>query len=153
MTVLNASILFWMSALTCVLGLPQNNRGFGTIVTPEPILDPTTSPQIFNASTEDECVCVRYHLCDPNTETVRAEAGEDEDETNGFGIIDIRFNPNSCQHYLDVCCKSGDQKEESISLPPITSKPKRASGCGIRNVGGIDFKLTGNMVMTTSDEY
>lgn len=155
MTVFKASmfILLWITALASVSCLPQNNRGFGTIVTPEPIVDPTTSPQIFNVSTEDECVCVRYHRCDPNTETIRSNVDEEEDEneTNGFGIIDIRFNPNSCQHFLDVCCKPGDQKEESISPPPVANQPKRASGCGIRNVGGLDFKITGNMVMTTSD--
>lgn len=121
----------------------SNNRGFANIVTPEPIITPTSSPQVLMVDTKDECVCVPYHMCDPATNTVREEGDGDFD---GFGVIDVRFNERACQAVLDVCCKGEHRKEEPIMPKPIVQKPNRAAGCGIRNVGGIDFKLAGATV-------
>lgn len=53
---------------------------------------------------------------------------------------------------LDVCCASDRITGEAITppVPPPSSisgggVDKTANGCGIRNVNGIDFKLTGNV--------
>jgi len=113
-------------------------RGFAQIVTPEPILSPTTAPQTLITDGE-QCTCVPYHMCDPANNTIRGE----NDVIDGFGLIDIRFDPDDCQEVLDVCCKNGNRKEEPIVPVPVANKPNRASGCGIRNVGGIDFQITG----------
>lgn len=122
--------------------LPQNpNRGFAQIVTPEPILNPTTAPQTLITDGE-QCTCVPYHMCDPTNNTIRGE----DDTIDGFGLIDIRFDPDDCQEVLDVCCKGGNRKEETIVPVPNPNKPTRAAGCGIRNVGGIDFQITGAFV-------
>lgn len=118
-------------------------RGFGVIVTPDPVFTPTTAPQTLTNNGE-QCTCVPYHMCDPNTNSVKQPG--DDNVIDGFGLIDIRFDPEDCQDVLDVCCKGAAVKEEPIVPPPVTNKPNRASGCGIRNVGGIDFKITGNLV-------
>lgn len=119
------------------------NRGFAYIVTPEPIITPTLVPQTLLVNTKDECTCVPYHMCDPSTNTVREETDGDFD---GFGVIDVRFNERACQAVLDVCCKGEFTKEVPIMPKPIVQKPNRAAGCGIRNVGGIDFTLAGATV-------
>lgn len=123
---------------------PSNNRGAGVVVTPEPIVDPTQSPQTF-VNNGQQCLCVPYYMCDPTNQTVIDDGGV----VDGFGIIDIRFDPQSCQDVLDVCCNSDKQTEVPIVPVPIAQKPGRASGCGIRNVGGIDFQLSGNYVNST----
>lgn len=123
---------------------PPRNRGFATVVTPEPFPDPTLTPTILLSNTVDECTCVPYYLCDPNSNTVRTE--EPAGDFDGFGVIDIRFGERSCQDVLDVCCKGVNRKEEPIVVKPIVQKPNRAAGCGIRNVGGLDFKLAGATV-------
>ncbi len=151
--------------LTCTLGYPQtlqdnidsvfgpqnptttrptSNRGAGVIVTPEPNVDPTQSPQTF-VNNGQQCLCVPYYMCDPTNQTVIG-ANVDDGVVDGFGIIDIRFDPQSCQDVLDVCCISDKQTEVPIVPVPIQQKPGRASGCGIRNVGGLDFQLSGNYV-------
>lgn len=120
----------------------NRNRGFGTVVTPEPFVQPTSQPTVLRKDTANECTCVPYYMCDPSDNTVR---GEDPD-FDGFGVIDIRFDERACQDVLDVCCKGANQKEEPIVVKPIVQKPNRAAGCGIRNVGGIDFQLAGAVV-------
>lgn len=120
---------------------PASNRGAGVIVTPEPIVNPTQSPQTF-VTNGQQCLCVPYYNCDPTNQTVV----DSNNVVDGFGIIDIRFDPQSCQDVLDVCCQTDKQTEEPIVPVPIEQKPGRASGCGIRNVGGIDFELAGNYV-------
>ncbi|XP_053966127.1 phenoloxidase-activating factor 2-like [Anastrepha ludens] len=117
--------------------------GFGKIVTPEPV-DPT-QPQIdFNSTSgRGPCNCVPYHICDPSsgTKTTPVEDGE----FDGFGLIDIRFNNDDpvCEHSLDVCCGSQNQHRDSLTPKPQEQRPERPKGCGIRNVGGIDFNITG----------
>lgn len=129
-------------------------RGFGVIVTPEPNVSPTTAPQTL-VTDGVQCTCVPYHMCDPNTNSVKNPG--DDNVIDGFGLIDIRFDPEDCQDVLDVCCKGASVKEEPIVPPPVTNKPNRASGCGIRNVGGIDFKITGafvsNCLSINYDQY
>ncbi|RZB39453.1 serine protease 42, partial [Asbolus verrucosus] len=99
--------------------------------------------------------CVEYFRCDGETKTIIPEGVN----KNGFGIIDIRFGENSCEHPLDVCCKipeggdPGITPSEPVSpstqgpLPPTEEPlppPILPSFCGIRNNNGIDFKITGN---------
>lgn len=47
---------------------------------------------------------------------------------------------------LDVCCIGDAQREESIQPKPIANVPTQESGCGVRNVGGLDFELAGAFV-------
>lgn len=75
---------------------PTNNRGAGFIVTPEPIVGPTQSPQTF-VNNGQQCLCVPYYMCDPTNQTVIDDGGV----VDGFGVIDIRFDPQSCQDVLD----------------------------------------------------
>lgn len=88
-------------------------------------------------------------MCDPNTNTVRTDG-----QVDGFGVIDIRFNPNECQDVLDVCCVDSQRRQETtVSQPTVTSTPTQTPlpmGCGIRNVGGLDFQLAGNTVSRRS---
>lgn len=58
-----------------------------------------------------------------------------------------RFNPQSCQDVLDVCCAPGRETNEVITPPvsPPSEIKGTPTGCGIRNVNGIDFALTGNV--------
>lgn len=123
-----------------------NGRGFATIVTPDPLdnYEPTSSPQTALTDTGDRCTCVPYYLCDPSNNMVRND--NSDGEVDGFGLIDIRLGAETCEHYLDVCCKSDNQKEEPIVPKPVTTKPNRKAGCGIRNVGGLDFQLAGASV-------
>lgn len=125
---------------------PAPPRGFGVIVTPEPNVDPTSMPQTLRRDTAEECTCVSYHRCDPANNRIRADTPEDFD---GFGVIDVRIDVRECQAVLDVCCKGTFQREETIAVKPVEQRPNRAAGCGIRNVGGIDFQLSGANV---SDE-
>ncbi|XP_037917552.1 phenoloxidase-activating factor 2-like [Hermetia illucens] len=119
---------------------PVRSGGFAQIVTPEPIgLEPTSSPQILQTDDGNKCICVPYYLCDPTNNTIRTDG-----EFDGFGLIDIRFDPMSCQDVLDVCCKESQTQTEPINPKPVSEKPGRPKGCGIRNVGGIDFQITGN---------
>lgn len=118
----------------------------GDVVTPVPNFTPTVIPQTL-VSDGVQCTCVPYHQCDPKTNTTFSSGGptNTQDQQDGFGLIDIRFNPDDCQDVLDVCCKDLNRQEQSITLPP-EKKPMKASGCGIRNVGGIDFQITGAFV-------
>ncbi|XP_055316143.1 uncharacterized protein LOC129575928 [Sitodiplosis mosellana] len=119
----------------------QSSRGVGVVVTPDPTYVPTTAPQTLTVN-EQNCTCVPYHLCDPITNTVR-ENQSNNDEVTGFGLIDIRFDPLDCVDVLDVCCVGGAQREESIVPKPNENVPTQEAGCGVRNVGGLDFELAG----------
>lgn len=74
--------------------------------------------------------------------------GEDE-QFDGFGVIDVRFDQRECQAVLDVCCRGEFEREVTIPVKPVEQTPNRAAGCGIRNVGGIDFQLAGANVSRT----
>jgi plasma kallikrein len=128
-----------------------NRAGFETIVTPEPInLQPTQSPQILQNNGQS-CKCVPYFQCEnpPRVDTT---------ENRIYGQIDVRYNPESCQDVLDVCCQSSGGNgggsippvnEIKATPPPITNPnaplpPTIATRCGVRNVNGIDFTLIGN---------
>lgn len=117
-------------------------RGAGVIVTPDPTFTPTTSPQMLTIN-QQNCTCVPYHMCDPKTNTVKNQ--ESNDEEIGYGVIDIRFNPNDCQDVLDVCCIGAATIDNSEPVPVDPPKPPQA-GCGVRNVGGLDFQVAGAFV-------
>jgi len=121
---------------------PPRSGGFGTVVTPVP--PGSLGPQTFNSVSgrQDQCNCVAYHLCDPSTNSV---INDDDATFDGFGLIDIRFNDDDpvCPHFLDICCANNRTRTVSVSPPPVETIPNRPQGCGIRNVGGIDFNITG----------
>lgn len=76
------------------------------------------------------------------------QQSENDDEITGFGKIDVRFDEDSCEAVLDVCCINEAQREESIQPKPIRNVPTQEAGCGVRNVGGLDFELAGAFVTT-----
>lgn len=128
------------------------NRGtFDQIVTPEPVVEPTQSPQILPAANGGSCKCVPYWNCanPPRVDTT---------ENRFFGEIDVRYDPESCQDVLDVCCSSDSETQAPIKppqnlmtpppivdpyMPPPTQVQAQAK-CGMRNVNGIDFTVIGN---------
>ncbi|KAF7283855.1 hypothetical protein GWI33_022889 [Rhynchophorus ferrugineus] len=89
--------------------------------------------------------CVRYYECDGVTKMI-VPGGT----TNIQPEIDIRMGEDSpCAHPLEVCCgipAGGDpnQQVSTTTSAPVTPRPSSVK-CGIRNVNGIDFKITGNM--------
>lgn len=115
----------------------QLNRGFGVVVTPEPFVEPTQEPQTIVKANGEKCVCVPYYLCNPETNSTFTDGALD-----GLGRIDIRFGENECQDILDVCCKEGKTTTVPV-IPPPTARPT-ATGCGVRNVNGIDFTIKVN---------
>lgn len=125
----------------------QPNRGFGVVVTPVPIDQVVPTDTFTSITGKSQCNCVAYHLCDPNTKT--ANPVTDSGDFDGFGLIDIRFNKDSdldapsCEHFLDVCCDGGSTRNQSLTPTPQEQRPNRPQGCGVRNVGGIDFNITG----------
>lgn len=121
----------------------ENNRGAGAVVTPDPNYIPTQSPQMLTLN-EQNCTCVPYHMCDPTTNTVKNQ--ENDDAITGFGVIDIRFDPLDCQDVLDVCCVGAATREEPIVPQPMKNVTTQEAGCGVRNVGGLDFELAGAFV-------
>lgn len=116
----------------------------------EEVFSPTSSPTVLTVN-EQSCTCVPYHMCDPNSNTVKNDASDDE--VTGFGVIDIRFDPLDCQDVLDVCCLGVAQREEPIVPKPVENVPTQAAGCGVRNVGGLDFQLAGNFVSTIGSDF
>lgn len=113
----------------------SNRRGFAVIVTPEPFVEPTQQPTTIVKENGEKCTCVPYYLCNPETNSTFTDGALD-----GLGQIDIRFGENECQDILDVCCMEG--KTTSIAVtPPPTLRP---SGCGNRNINGIDFTIKVN---------
>lgn len=126
----------------------QNRGSFDVIVTPEP-LEPNSStlfPTVL-VNKGEQCLCVPYYNCDPSNNTVR------EDSRVDFGEIDVRFDPNTCQDVLDICCQSNRQTSAPITVPPLTVVPNRPQGCGLRNVNGLDFTLVGNVVCKSINIY
>lgn len=121
------------------------SRGFDVVVTPVPI-DPSVATERFTSiSGRSPCNCVPYHQCDPSGTSTPVEDGA----FDGFGLIDIRFNKDpdpdapSCEHFLDVCCDTGRTHDTSLNPTPQEQRPNRPKGCGVRNVGGVDFNITG----------
>ncbi|XP_073831119.1 phenoloxidase-activating factor 2-like [Musca autumnalis] len=119
--------------------------GFAQIVTPEPVAVETVTGSIRGGQ---QCNCVPYHMCDPttNSATSNGDNGGGAETDDYTLLIDIRFNSETapaCEHFLDVCCDGGNTRQESIMPTPQEEKPTRAKGCGVRNVGGIDFNITG----------
>lgn len=125
-------------------GTTERTRGAGFVVTPDPNFVPTSSPQTLTIN-QQNCTCVPYHMCDPTTNTVKSET-VNTDAVTGFGVIDIRFDTHDCQEILDVCCLGDSTREESIEPKPVKNVPTQESGCGVRNVGGLDFQLAGAYV-------
>lgn len=58
--------------------------------------------------------------------------------TDGIGLLDIRFNEEQECAYLQTCCNVGN-----ILDKPSIPEPKHKVGCGYRNADGIVFKITG----------
>lgn len=117
----------------------QSNRGFGVIVTPEPFVEPTQQPTTIIRDNGVRCICVPYYLCDPETNSTYTDGSLD-----GFGQIDIRFGENECQDVLDVCCTEGKTTTTPVTPPPPPTP--RPTGCGVRNVNGVDFTIKVNTV-------
>lgn len=46
---------------------------------------------------------------------------------------------------LDVCCAPNRETISPVSPPPPPPEVQQRTGCGLRNVNGIDFSLTGNV--------
>jgi hypothetical protein len=120
---------------------------FDMIVTPEPNVSPTNSPQVLQSGS-GECKCVPYYNCEnpPRVDTT---------ENRFFGEIDVRYDPQSCQDVLDVCCPTNNETPVPIAPPlnqmtpppivnPNVQRPAAQSQCGLRNVNGIDFTVIGN---------
>ncbi|XP_017145030.1 phenoloxidase-activating factor 2 [Drosophila miranda] len=121
--------------------LTQPSSGIGLVVTPEPIdpSSPLTNFESISGKTVT-CNCVPYYKCDPSTNSVT------EDESfDGFGVIDIRFNDDDpvCPSSVDICCDGNRTRSETLNPTPLDKRPNQARGCGIRNVGGLDFTLSG----------
>ncbi|XP_055528996.1 phenoloxidase-activating factor 2 isoform X2 [Wyeomyia smithii] len=114
-----------------------NRAGIDEVVTPDPFgpNSPTLSPMKFITAQGDECTCVPYFMCRAQPEFA---------EQNKFNEIDVNYNPESCQDVLDVCCRAQDSLVVPMNNTPGTVSSRRPVGCGLRNVGGIDFTLTGD---------
>lgn len=111
------------------------------VITPDPTFVPTTSPQMMTIN-EETCTCVPYHMCDPRTNRTKTQASDDE--VTGWGKINIRFDPYDCQAVLDVCCFGVDSATIRDPAPPMPPPPRPpTAGCGVRNVGGLDFEVEG----------
>lgn len=114
-----------------------NRASFDEVVTPDPLgpNSPTLSPMTLITAQGEKCTCVPYFMCKPEAEYA---------EQNKFNEIDVNYNPQSCQDVLDVCCREQDSLVVPMNNTPGTPPPSRPIGCGLRNIGGIDFTLTGN---------
>ncbi|KAJ8983011.1 hypothetical protein NQ317_014308 [Molorchus minor] len=95
-------------------------------------------------------ICVPYYQCNRRTNTIMEDGSID-----GFNVIEVRggARPSRCSDSLDVCCKIPNTTrststeatfvfESSYNVPVA---PVTVNKCGIRNVNGIDFKLTGDI--------
>ncbi|CRL07166.1 CLUMA_CG020154, isoform A [Clunio marinus] len=117
-----------------------NRGGFGEIVLPEPEnISPTQAPQVINTNGQI-CKCVPYWMCEPSNNPTTSTT-----DSRFFGEIDVRFNPQTCQDVLDVCCTPNRETNEVIVPPKPPLSVQQPTGCGIRNVNGIDFSLAGNL--------
>ncbi|XP_026821164.1 phenoloxidase-activating factor 2-like [Rhopalosiphum maidis] len=77
----------------------------------------------------DQCVCVPYYLCKNNTIN-----------TDGEGLIDIRFKEGPCPDYLKVCCREPMKSSETTNI----SYEEKRTTCGHRNPSGVGFRITGH---------
>ncbi|XP_055627239.1 phenoloxidase-activating factor 2-like [Toxorhynchites rutilus septentrionalis] len=114
-----------------------NRASIDEIVTPDPLgpNTPTLSPMTLITAQGGTCTCVPYFMCRPEPEFA---------DQNKFNEIDVNYNPETCQDVLDVCCRPEDSLVVPMNNTPGTVPPGRPRGCGLRNIGGIDFTLTGN---------
>ncbi|XP_017065633.1 phenoloxidase-activating factor 2 isoform X2 [Drosophila eugracilis] len=119
----------------------QEITGIGLVVTPEP-LRPDSPHSGFNSISgkSSECNCVPYYKCDPSTNSVTEDGSFD-----GFGVIDIRFNTDDpiCPASVDVCCSDNRTRSEILNPTPLVQRTNQSLGCGVRNIGGLDFTLSG----------
>lgn len=76
----------------------------------------------------DRCICVPYYLC--RNKTIN---------TDGEGLIDIRFKEGPCPNYLDVCCYDPMKSSET----PTVSYDEKRTICGHWNSAGVGFRITG----------
>ncbi|KAH8295237.1 hypothetical protein KR018_009014 [Drosophila ironensis] len=116
----------------------QQSGGISVIVRPEP-----ARPEANYNSTSGRdamCNCVPYYNCDPATNSVT-----ESDSFDGFGVIDIRFNVDDpiCPSSVDVCCADNRTRTKPLNPTPLIERPNQPQGCGVRNVGGLDFTLSG----------
>ncbi|XP_052893903.1 phenoloxidase-activating factor 2-like [Anopheles moucheti] len=104
---------------------------------PDPLdaITPTVRPQTLLTAQGERCTCVPYFTCQPQPEFA---------EQNKFNEINVNYNPESCQDVLDVCCRDVDSLVVPMNNTPGELPVGRPRGCGLRNIGGIDFTLTGN---------
>ncbi|XP_034487615.1 phenoloxidase-activating factor 2 [Drosophila innubila] len=120
---------------------PSGPGGFAQVVTPVPI-DPSSPVINFNSISgkQANCNCVPYYMCDPSTNSITEDGSFD-----GFGLIDVRFGDDDpvCPTSVDVCCAGNRTRSEVLNPTPLDQRPNQPRGCGIRNLGGLDFKLTG----------
>lgn len=66
----------------------------------------------------------------------------------------FRFGSNQCDDYLQICCKipaNGvippsvtDPITEGPITPPVNPPVVEQAFCGVRNIKGVDFQITGN---------
>uniref|UniRef100_A0A240PMR5 Phenoloxidase-activating factor 2 n=1 Tax=Anopheles atroparvus TaxID=41427 RepID=A0A240PMR5_ANOAO len=104
-------------------------------VDPLDALLPTAAPQTLLTAQGERCTCVPYFSCRPEQEFA---------DQNKFNEINVNYNPESCQDVLDVCCRDIDSLVVPMNNTPGELPVGRPRGCGLRNIGGIDFTLTGN---------
>ncbi|XP_048485903.1 phenoloxidase-activating factor 2 isoform X2 [Plutella xylostella] len=96
---------------------------------------PTEGISTFVDGSGAECQCVPYYLCDAALQGVQAN----NESVTGWGQLDIRLGDNhECQESVEQCCTA------VLPAPRPAPTPAPAPrGCGVRNVGGIDFTVTG----------
>nr|WJJ70401.1 venom protein U-MPTX.16-35 [Megalopyge opercularis] len=74
-------------------------------------------------------VCIPTYLCGDNN------------NTDGVGLIDIRARDGPCSSYLDTCCVAPGSVP-ILPTPSPTATP--AYSCGVRNINGVGFRITGD---------
>ncbi|XP_043651471.1 phenoloxidase-activating factor 2-like [Drosophila teissieri] len=77
------------------------------------------------------CECVPYHKCDPASDRVTEDGSFDK-----FGSQNVR--QTRCADILALCCP-----HHRLRTKTLNPRPKPNRGCGIRNVGGLDFDIKG----------
>ncbi|XP_077288663.1 phenoloxidase-activating factor 2 [Arctopsyche grandis] len=102
-----------------------------------PTVTPTTAPTTIITDDGTSCICVPYYLCDADSRTIISDP-----TATGETLIDIRFDKDSCQESVEVCCK--EAREATNPIPPVVV-PSKPQGCGIRNENGVDFQITGDL--------
>ncbi|XP_050531424.1 phenoloxidase-activating factor 2-like [Daktulosphaira vitifoliae] len=88
----------------------------------------------FDSTTEQgQCTCVPYYLC-TNNQTIN---------TDGTGLIDIRFKDGPCTNYMEMCCNHPMDINDYTTQSPSKYK-ETYKGCGHWNSDGIGFRITGH---------